>query len=274
MIELQLEQLKQIELDILKQFHQYCIKHNLRYFLTGGTLLGAVRHKGFIPWDDDIDVFMPRVDYERFISSFPSDPLNETLQVATIASLKRYYLPFAKLMRRDTILKEKAGSSVELGVYMDIFPLDNMSDDYEIACKLFHSTSYLRKMLAFKNITFSSSRAFWKNLVLLMGKISICWLPRTCILKTLIKKSRVYESKQLSRFVCAVVMGTYGIKEILEGEWYSQAILLPFENSSFYAPKGYHTILEHFYGNYMQLPPKEKQKTHHSFKAYQLTKEK
>ena len=212
MLELQLEQLKQIELDILKQFHQYCIKHNLRYFLTGGTLLGAVRHKGFIPWDDDIDVCMPRTDYEKFISCFSFDPLNEILQVATITSLKGYYLPFAKLMRRDTILKEKTSSHLELGVYIDIFPLDNMSDDYETACKLFHSTSYFRKMLTFKNITLSSSRAFWKNLVLLIGKICICWLPRICILKTLITKSRVYEEEKLSRFVCAAVMGTYGIK--------------------------------------------------------------
>lgn len=274
MIELQLEQLKQIELDILKSFHQYCTKHNLRYFLTGGTLLGAVRHKGFIPWDDDIDVFMPRFDYEKFISSFPADPLNKTLQVATTTSLKGYYLPFAKLMRRDTVLKEQVSSKLQLGVYMDIFPLDNMSDDYETACKLFHTTSYLRKMLALKNITFSSSRTYWKNLVLLIGKMSICCLPRTYILKKLTKKARIYENEQLSRFVCATVMGTYGIKEILEGECYSQTVLLPFENGVFYAPKGYHIILEHFYGNYMQLPPKEKQKTHHSFKAYKLIKEK
>lgn len=274
MQQLQLEELKQIELNILKNFHLYCEKYHLRYFLTGGTLLGAVRHKGFIPWDDDIDVFMPRADYDKFIANFPADPLNETLQVVSVDTLKGYYLPFAKLMQRGTILKEEVSSDLELGVYMDIFPLDNMSDDYEMACKLFNSTSCLRKLLAIKNVAPSSTRAIWKNLVLLVAKISTCWLPRTYILRKLIKKSTVYKGKNLSRFVCAVVTGTYGIKEILQGEWYAEGVLLPFEDSSFFAPKGYRQILEHFYGNYMQLPPKEKQKTHHSFKAYQLIKEK
>lgn len=274
MIELQLEQLKQIELDILKSFHQYCTKHNLRYFLTGGTLLGAVRHKGFIPWDDDIDVCMPRVDYEKFIANFPKDPLNKNFQMASVETMSGYYLPFAKLMRRGTFLKETVDTDLPLGVYMDIFPLDNMSDNYDTAYKLFCSTSYWRKMLLLKNISISSNRSLWKNLILLLGKIALCWLPRVCILKTLIKKARIYENEQLSRFVCAVVMGTYGIKEILQGEWYSQAVLIPFEDSSFLAPKGYRQILEHFYGNYMQLPPKEKQKTHHSFEAYQFLEEK
>ena len=274
MKQLQLEQLKQIELDILKNFHQYCEKHHLRYFLTGGTLLGAVRHKGFIPWDDDIDVFMPRTDYEKFIANFPKDPLNEIFQVACVDALKGYYLPFAKLMRRNTVLKENVDSNLALGVYMDIFPLDNMSDDYETACKLFQTTSYWRKMLAIKNITLTSTRNIWKNLILLLGKISLCCLPRTYILKTLIKKARIYESEGLSRFVCAAVMGTYGIKEILQGEWYKQAVLLPFEDGQFLAPTGYKQILEHFYGDYMQLPPKEKQKSHHAFEAYLLVKEK
>ena len=272
-VKLDIVRLKEIELDILKKFHQYCEKYQLRYFLTGGTLLGAVRHKGFIPWDDDIDVFMPRADYEKFIAKFSSDPLNEDLQIASVTTLPGFYLPFAKLIKRNTILKENTSADLALGVYMDIFPLDNMSDNYETACKLFRRTSWWRKMLWIKNISLSAKRVWWKNLVLLLGKISICWLPRKYILISLIKKARIYEGEQLSRFVCATVMGTYGIKEILRGDWYAQTVSLPFEDAHFLAPVGYCQILEHFYKDYMKLPPKEKQKTHHDFEAYELVKE-
>lgn len=98
--------------------------------------MGAVRHKGFIPLDDDIDVLMPRTDYEKFIANFPKDPLNKNFQMASVETMSGYYLPFAQLMRRGTSLKETVDTDLALGVYMDIFTLDNMSDNYDTAYKL------------------------------------------------------------------------------------------------------------------------------------------
>ena len=122
-----LRDVQKVQLEILLEFDRICRKHGLKYLLFAGTLLGAVRHKGFIPWDDDIDVCMLRGDYERFLTVC-KDELSAELFLQTTDTDREYPLQFAKLRKNNTRFVEKSMSDLKIhhGVFIDIFPLDNV----------------------------------------------------------------------------------------------------------------------------------------------------
>ena len=123
-------ELKKIELNILKDVHDYCVGNNLKYYLWYGTLLGAVRHHGFIPWDDDVDIAMPRKDYDYFIKHYISEKYN----VEACETVSTYQMPFAKVYDINTIKKEPIyyKKGVTRGVDIDIFPLDEISNEMTV----------------------------------------------------------------------------------------------------------------------------------------------
>ena len=124
---LTLKEIQKIEFEILKEFAQFCAKHNLKYYLAGGTLLGAIRHKGFIPWDDDIDVCMPRKDYMYFINNF--DEWNRKLKVKCNYK-SNIDAPFAKIVNLDTIIYSKyANNNIDTNICIDIFPVDGLPEN-------------------------------------------------------------------------------------------------------------------------------------------------
>lgn len=265
MREITLEEQKEILKEILNAFHEFCGEHKLQYYLTGGTLLGAVRHRGFIPWDDDIDVCMPRNDYEKFLDLF--DSAGKRFKVVSIRN-KDYYLPFAKIVDTTTRLVEMVDSEFELGIYIDVFPIDNMSNDYQKAFELYKSVTKYRNALMIKNIKLSKRRALYKNFMLLSGKTLLYIVPRKWILKKIDEKSQIYRANDATAYVGMVCAAFYGKREILKDEWFTERCLLEFEGGRFWAPKGYDAFLTQLYGDYMQLPPEEKRVTHHDNKAW------
>ena len=127
MKQLTISEIQQIEYELLIQFDEYCHKNRITYFLSNGTLLGAIKYKGFIPWDEDIDVLVPREDYNRLINSFKD---NEQLRLFSYERNKNYRFPFAKLCDIHTIKEEYSyENSVNLGLNIDIFPLDYWKND-------------------------------------------------------------------------------------------------------------------------------------------------
>jgi len=122
-----INELRQIQMGILDHVHQFCEAHGLRYFLSSGTLIGAVRHQGYIPWDDDIDIYMPREDYEQFLQSYHDD--NGVYRAINPTTESHYYYTFAKVVDQRTRMVETETQGYEIGVYMDIFPVDYVSDD-------------------------------------------------------------------------------------------------------------------------------------------------
>ena len=124
------EELKAIQLDLLQKTADFCKENGIRYYLCGGTLLGAIRHKGYIPWDDDIDISMPRPDYDRFISMF-NKPEND-YQVIDMSNNKKYGLPFAKVHDTRTFVDELQYTKDQFGVYIDIFPIDGVGEDEQV----------------------------------------------------------------------------------------------------------------------------------------------
>ena len=267
MKELTLQELKEIEFDMLKMFDAFCKENNIRYFLAYGTLLGAIRYKKFIPWDDDVDVLVPREDYDRLLHLFQD---NEKYRLYAFEKNENYLFPFAKICDLET-RKDEFGyeSGIELGVDIDVFPLDAWDDDFEKAKKeakyIKRNMGYLRLSKLRKPDSVNPIKRFIKGIV--MGYCKM--LGGKHYIKKILKASNKPE-QQGTNYVGAKSWCVYGDRGIIPAEAFAEAIEVEFEGRMFPAPVGYDAYLSCLYGNYLPEPPKEKQKTHHSFKAYRL----
>lgn len=261
MREIQFEEMKKIELNILIYFTEVCKENNLRYYLGGGTLLGAVRHKGFIPWDDDIDVMMPRPDFQKLLSLSINNENYNIIKPGTAG----YYYNFAKLVDTRTILEEKGIKVIDgLGVYIDIFPLDGMPETPDARKKRFKELNSIRKRI---NNTCLLKPKFHRNPFAYLNACRIYNSNKNIDLSSLQKKyldSALKNSFDDSEFVFAAG-GAYGARDIFPGKWFEKEIELQFENLSVKAFNGYDFYLTQLYGDYMTLPPEDKRVTpHHS----------
>lgn len=267
MKEIQVQELKQIQQKLLKELHNYCDKHNLCYYLTYGTLIGAIRHKGYIPWDDDVDVFLPRNDYTYLLNHFNADVDNGVSVVSNELNTD-YYLPFAKIIDTNTIMIEEVNSSFKLGVYIDVFPLDNLSDNYNEAKAIIRKAFRYNKLLMLKNISVNPNRKWYKNVVLCLGRLSSSLLSRKWIIRK-INEQGCNRNEQFTKYIGVLTGISYGDESrVFESKWFEERILSPFENNSYFIPQGYDRFLRHLYGDYMTPPPKEQQESHHVFHAW------
>ncbi len=250
----QLKKLQQIELKMLEVFIKICDEEKLHYYLLGGTLLGAVRHKGFIPWDDDIDVGMPRVDYERFLLC-ASKYLPKEYFLQTYKTDKEYPYPFAKIRDNRTLYKERLLSKLKInhGVWIDIFPLDFCSPHTKILYLLRKiilqrtACRFVRKMNPLKAIA-----QVFSYIVCPSWEKSIKW------------QDRLIQSQKSNTTMLANFCGSWGRKENVPTEWYGEGTDLSFEHLKVKGPAKYHNWLTNVYGDYMKLPPEEKRIIKHS----------
>lgn len=264
------EDVKRLQLEMLGVIDSFCKENSLRYFLTGGSLLGAVRHNGFIPWDDDIDIAMPRRDYEFFLELFHSFTRlgYSKYDLVSIKCTPGYYLPYAKMVHKDTVLYEEVSHPIPIGIFIDIFPLDSMPSDYFEAVSFFDRIGKYRSLLTLKNLRWNKRRSWGKNLIVTFGHAILSVYPRSCLLKRIDRIARTFEGDDNSKYICNVVVATYGQKEIMERAWFSMPKGHVFERLLVNIPSDYHRVLSNLYGDYMQLPPEEKRVSHHSFLAY------
>ena len=267
MKELTLQELKDIEFNLLKVFDAFCKENNIRYFLAYGTLLGAVRYKKFIPWDDDVDVLIPRADYERMITLFRD---SERYRLFAFEKDPDYLYPFAKLCDMTT-RKDEFGyeSRIPLGVDIDLFPLDAWDDDLERAKK---EAKRIRKAMFYLGLT-RLKKADSVNPLKRMAKSMLllaCKMRGAKHFLQVIQKETCKEGQKGNAYVGAKSWCVYGEKGIIPAEAFAEAVDIEFEGEMFPAPIGWDTYLTCLYGDYLPEPPKEKQKTHHSFKAYRL----
>lgn len=257
-----LDELKRIELGILRDVARFCEKHGIRYFLSGGTLLGAVRHKGFIPWDDDVDIAMLRPDYERFVREYRSDRF--ALRSLETSS---YIAAFSKVIDTRTVVSEEDVGIAGLGVWLDVFPLDGApSKDYDphrgLAWRL------LRKSIRFRNLPFSSPDRTLKQRIGIILSLPLRLLSNRFLVGRL-RAIAIRHSVQDSPFIGCLV-GPYSCarelqpRRVFEGE----DALVSFEGETFRTMPGWRTYLISLYGDYMTPPPPEKRKSSHRFKAW------
>lgn len=260
---LSLDEIKQAEFELLKYFDAYCRRNNIRYFLSNGTLLGAVKYKGFIPWDDDVDVLVPRKDYDRLMAEFPDAG---KIRLVSVEREPKYLFPFAKLCDMS-IIKEEMGHDhgVELGLNLDIFPLDAWADDHAEAEREAVEMRRDRFALTLAKLDRPNASTALKRFV--QGGLMIVFRLFTAehFLKRIIRRSREPEQ---SRFLGCKCWCIYGSREIIPAQVFSDTVEVEFEGKTFPAPVGYDTYLRSLYGDYPKDPPADKQKTHHSFRAY------
>lgn len=253
-------ELKQIQLDILNNVAQFCDTRNIGYFLAYGTLIGAIRHNGYIPWDDDIDIAMPRPDYDKFINEYHDD--NGVYKVICHSNNSNYGLPFAKVFHTGTVMRETQYIKDEYGVYIDIFPIDGFKSK-----KLLRRAQKYRRLLNAKKANWQGNRPLFKKMAMAMVRIIYIGLPISRILDKIdeICRKGEYESSEIVGYIPTL---NSGMKDIIDKRLVSRTIKHPFENRIYNIPVGYDLYLRQLYGDYMQLPPVEKRQSTHLFEAW------
>ncbi len=264
-----LQGLKNKELGLFKVFVDTVNKLGLRYYLIGGTLLGAVRHKGFIPWDDDIDVAMPREDYEIWLKEAPALIDNDAYFIQSVLSEPDYIANFAKIRDNKTTFIEITTSKTKInhGVYIDIFPLDYYPDS-KLAQKLFDLkklilTFKIQTAFCLDGLNFPKSKKIRNDIIAAFIPFSVKGAVR--------KREKLYKSVKASSLY-ANFSGAWGKKEICDKDWFGNGAEGEFEGMKVSLPSDYTKLLTQVYGNYMQFPPVEKRVPHHFTTVIDLEK--
>lgn len=258
-----LKKLHNVEIEILDEIVAICEKHNLKYYLIGGTLLGAVRHGGFIPWDDDLDIGMPREDYEEFLK-IASKELDNQYMIDNKNTNKKYYLNFTKIRKRNTVFEQDFQVNYDgpKGIWIDIFPVDEAKS---LRNKLTPIQKKINNMI-FRLLHYKNGFILGKKLNFIkrfLGKI--CIIKNSTLLEVQEKLLKLQDGKNYDYIVN--LASTYDYKkELFLKEDIYPLIEMGFENKKYNVPRNYKKVLEQVYGDYMKLPPKDKQITHNPVK--------
>ena len=261
-----LQEIQQVNLEIMIDIHDFCVKHGIHYSLAYGTLIGAIRHKGFIPWDDDIDIMMTRPDFERFSKEYQSE---KGFKLSSVNSDDTYINYTRVYDGRTLVISPAKAAKYDIGVWVDIFPVDAISDDDAVskdqyqrlrkyAAPVIKWRSYLRakelnsvarkiksyiRLLQLR-LTNKGDFSFWHQQI-----ISIC------------KENSFGTTKRCSCLVC-VEANRDNKQAIFLTDWFKEYVTVPFEDQQFFIIADYDPVLKSIYGDYMRIPPKEEQVSH------------
>ena len=265
MRKLSVDEMKKFQVEILDVVACFCEEHGINYWIDCGTLLGAVRHKGYIPWDDDIDVGMLRPDYDRFMREF--NGTNPRYEFRCVENDPDFPYPFGKVMDTTTLLIEE---TIRTHISIDIFIYDNAPDDDKTAYRmlklrrLYNMLRFRRLAKVFSLFGVHRKRNFVLRLAEYVSRALLRIFPRNYFTKKIIAVSRRYisqDTRRIGNFTSVTPM-------LCDKRVFKSFIELEFEGKKYKAPIGYDEYLRAFYGDYMQLPPVEKRVTNHNFIAY------
>ena len=260
-----IKRLQATQLEILIEFDRICRKNGLTYHLFCGTLLGAVRHKGFIPWDDDIDVCMRRKDYNKFLELCKKE-LGPKYFLQTYETDKNFFHSFARIRKNNTFLLQKEYSGIKMhhGIFIDVFPLDNIIEDKMIGrlqyylCRI---TRILKNIKLWYRSSKSIVRRIIKEIIIAINKP----IPISFYNALETKFATIFQNREteFSSLLVEDIKLCYEICKVRNSE-FLKTCELEFEGHFFLAPANYHEILQNIYGDYMTPPPVSERKWHHN----------
>ena len=258
--------LHKVDMDIVKEVVRICDAHNLKYFMLGGTMLGAVRHGGFIPWDDDIDLGMPRDDYEAFLKIAPTE-LPAHMKTVNYRTDRKFQYYITRVLDTDTkVIEERIGNdSKYTNASIDIFPIDGTPNNPILRKIYFFRVLFHRALmsLCYKDSIDRKRKRSFKEKVLLwvMERIPVEKLTtpykQKCKIDKLLRSQKVEGSEFIGN-----IMGAYRTREIVPAEFYGEGKFYAFEDIQLRGMADADAYLTFTYGDYLQLPPEESRKTH------------
>ena len=264
----EIREIQEIDYNILVQAVNFFNEHEIEYCLCAGTVLGAVRHNGFIPWDDDIDIYLPREDYDRFkeiVGKEGANCINNYLSVK-IPGDESYPFPYIKIFDNRIIVKDgMMRDKFAMSVGIDVFPMDHYPDSEKEHRRYFRNQRLLRLILGSQNIKLLSPKFYLARILgFLPYHLMGGYRKITVLMDTYAKKSN-QKNKDSRHYGC----GTWPESE---REYFETDMIFPFEmhvfeNAQYYIPGGYDAYLKNLYGDYMTPPPEDK-RARHDFEAY------
>jgi len=255
-------------LEMLSWLTDYLERHNIIYYIVGGTMLGAIRHKGFIPWDDDIDIALPRDEYNKLILGFNNNGEKYVLETP-YDNNSDYLYTYSKLYDSTTTLIERQRHNIKRGIYIDIFPLDGLGNSVEDAKKMFKVVNKKNCFLMTQTCAIRKQRKVIKNMAILVSRS----IPFFNIKKYSLKVDKFASQKQYdaSKYI-ANLSGSYGEKEIVDKCLFGNPTNYSFENIIVKGPEFGEKYLSQLYNDWMILPPLEKRGVQHDFVYVDLNK--
>ena len=262
----EITEIQSILAEILEAFSQFCKEHKLSFYLSNGTLIGAVKYQDFVPWDDDCDIMMPRKDYDKFLELYKS---NDKYRLFSIKTSDTWRMPYAKLSDNHTLLLEKGYEfGEELGLSLDIFPIDRWHPNRKIAkLQTFHAELLKRFLICANGEKFMTPTKGVQKLILwgiyLTGKL-FGWKKLQKKLCRMAEKSKKYSNTHVG----CVAWCCHGTGEILPSEVFSSTVDVTFHGKTYPAPQGYDQYLTKLYGEWRKDLPPHKQKSNHNIEVF------
>lgn len=272
---LSVKDIQSVLLRIMKYVHAFCVENDIKYSLDGGTLIGAIRHKGFIPWDDDIDIAMPRPYYDKFVKTFKdSDEYklfapergNSYINYARVCDVKSTIGDFVTPWTKENV-----------GVWIDVFPIDGEAEDEDVWKKEVHRLIQYRNLMVFSRLPhskFKKNASVRENIKVFWKKVLFFWLLTDLINKKSMKLQSSHDF-WTSSYCGQMAFLSMWYSKRMPREWYDcEYVLRPFEDTNFYITSEYDNVLKSLYGDYMKLPPEVDQVAGHSDSIHYYWKDK
>lgn len=264
-----LKERQSIALGVLEHLKSFCESNSIKFMLAYGTLLGAVRHRGFIPWDDDVDVMMTRKEYMKFVSLYDNNK-QDRYKFLCVENTPEYFAPLAKIFDNTTIIKQLYGQieKTEYGIYVDIFVIDDMPDDAILAERFYKKADHLRLMWGMAVRSFSAP---YSSIFSLLTRTPIMVLSKFLGVSYWLRKYNQFSCRYNeceTNHSGIVIFGEGFRKEYVEKGNYTQYSIVSFEGKEYLAPQNTDYILTKLYNDYMSIPDEKDRKIHPSNAYY------
>ena len=267
MREMTLREVQMMSLDIAKDIHLFCLKNNITYYLAYGSLIGALRHNGFIPWDDDMDLLMPRPDYERFCREYKSQL---GFKLISRITNKECYVPYARVceMKKTYVHEDNIPwCNEDTGVWIDIFPLDGAEEDFDVFKKrvntIYNLNNYCFKWRNAK-VPLKMVNSIYAKIKLIVKKLLFSYYDPVDKYISILKKVSLGSTSKCMNLTAP----KYKEREYFNISDFNNPVDVVFEGFKFKTMNGYDNFLKSIYGDYMTIPPAEKQQNHSFYKNY------